>query len=397
MAARKASDEKTPTGGIAGSLFVAPARPALASVLPPSASQPFSPVVEPFILARTPEFLFVFKPAGMNSVPSGKPKSARSASAPVSEPRKEGSPENDQAACREERAGGRAGDLRSLPGDGDDLVSWLSAQLRLQGECWGGTADSGHYTEHAARAPEDVRPVPSGSDTVTEERADDYPLDYATRFRREFGMVSRLDRDTSGLILFARDFRSFVAFLRAQEAGHVTKRYRLYAVKSDAAAAVSPLPGSLPPLAQQQSLTMDSFVASIPGPGAPTEFDIVSKFRPYGKNGARVACVLPGLEGKSHRPLSKEAHSTHFDLRGSVLLPFGKSRERDVVKALELDAAIHSGFRHQIRAQMAWAGFPIVGDTTYGGHAGDRLFLESFSVEIAGDKTLSFCFNMYDI
>jgi len=220
--------------------------------------------------------------------------------------------------------------------------------------------------------------------------------EYAARFSRELGMLSRLDRETSGLILFARDFRSFVTFLQAQEAGRVIKRYRLYVSKSEAEKAESPLPGALPPRAWQQAQTMERFTSSAPG-GAVTGFDIVSKFRLYGKNGARVACVLPGFEGKSHRSLSREAHSTHFDLRGPVPVQDGTSGKSGAIEALAMDAEIRSGFRHQIRAQMAWTGFPIIGDTLYGGHTAGRLFLESFGVEMAGDTTSSFCFNMYDL
>jgi len=342
--------EKTSAIGTVDSLSPAPS---------PRALQPFGPATEPFVLAQTSEFLFVFKPAGMNSVPPGQPRGTR---------------------------------RRQTSGPGGDLVSWLSTQLRLSGQRWG-RAYPGRGDKDATPGSGDSGSATSAPGLLTGAKA----TEYAARFSRELGMLSRLDRETSGLILFARDFRSFITFLQAQEAGHVIKRYRLYVSKNEAEKAESPLPGALPPRAWQQAQTMERFTSSAPGGGAVTGFDIVSKFRLYGKNGARVACVLPGFEGKSHRPLSREAHSTHFDLRGPVPVQDGTGGKSGAIEALAMDAAIRSGFRHQIRAQMAWTGFPIIGDTIYGGHTAGRLFLESFGVEIAGDTTPSLCFNMYDL
>jgi 23S rRNA-/tRNA-specific pseudouridylate synthase len=42
---------------------------------------------------------------------------------------------------------------------------------------------------------------------------------------------------------------------------------------------------------------------------------------------------------------------------------------------LELRLALSRGFRHQIRAQLAWIGLPIAGDPLYGGAPDERLRL----------------------
>jgi 23S rRNA-/tRNA-specific pseudouridylate synthase len=44
---------------------------------------------------------------------------------------------------------------------------------------------------------------------------------------------------------------------------------------------------------------------------------------------------------------------------------------------VEIVAAIRRGFRHQIRAQLAWLGLPLVGDALYGGLAFPRLCLHA--------------------
>ena len=42
---------------------------------------------------------------------------------------------------------------------------------------------------------------------------------------------------------------------------------------------------------------------------------------------------------------------------------------------------LHSGLRHQIRAQLSHLGFPILGDTLYGGTESTRLFLHAYRYE----------------
>ena len=42
---------------------------------------------------------------------------------------------------------------------------------------------------------------------------------------------------------------------------------------------------------------------------------------------------------------------------------------------------LQSGLRHQIRAQLAALGFPILGDELYGGSRAERLFLHAWRYE----------------
>ena len=44
---------------------------------------------------------------------------------------------------------------------------------------------------------------------------------------------------------------------------------------------------------------------------------------------------------------------------------------------------ITRGFRHQIRVHMAWAGYPLAGDTLYGGDEADVFGLEAVSLTFA--------------
>lgn len=54
-----------------------------------------------------------------------------------------------------------------------------------------------------------------------------------------------------------------------------------------------------------------------------------------------------------------------------------------------VEVSLKTGLRHQIRAQLAHLGFPLVGDTFYGGPAAKRLYLHAYNYRIAvGEKDL---------
>lgn len=49
-----------------------------------------------------------------------------------------------------------------------------------------------------------------------------------------------------------------------------------------------------------------------------------------------------------------------------------------------VEVTLKTGLRHQIRVQLAMMGFPIVGDTKYGGAQDSRLYLHALSYELEG-------------
>ena len=58
-----------------------------------------------------------------------------------------------------------------------------------------------------------------------------------------------------------------------------------------------------------------------------------------------------------------------------------------------LTCTITRGFRHQIRAHLAWAGHPIVGDELYGTPDGGILMLDCFSVSFPDEDGKPFVFS----
>ena len=154
----------------------------------------------------------------------------------------------------------------------------------------------------------------------------------------EGGILHRLDRPTSGLVLAARSQSFYDKMIAEQEAGRFIKHYMARTEKSAILEGFPHFPFTLK-----------------------DGEDISSKFRKYGKGGKSVRPIDPSsyLYDKTER-----IYTTHIDrIDGSVFY-----------------LTLSRGFRHQIRAHLAWAGCPISGDTQYGGRASDDFGLEAVSI-----------------
>lgn len=158
-------------------------------------------------------------------------------------------------------------------------------------------------------------------DTLLSRTGKDFPdiLKPLTPSFWEGGTVHRLDTATSGLVLFARNKAFMDHILSEQQAGRFLKTYK----------AVCSMPSG-----------PSEFACA--APSAP--FVISSYFKAYGP-GRKM--VKP--ETKALRADSTVLYTTE-------------------VKAIEgnvFTVVIARGFRHQIRAHLAWKGFPIEGDSLY--------------------------------
>ena len=140
----------------------------------------------------------------------------------------------------------------------------------------------------------------------------------------EPGLVHRLDRETSGIVVVARTAEAF-SVLRAQfEAGEALKEYRAVC-RSNAAV------------------------------GAPMRFSVQSRFAAFGPGRRMVRVVLPDTRGaRVLREASLVVYSTeaHIDAREG--------------ERVFLSAELRVGFRHQVRAHLSHMGYPIYGDPLYG-------------------------------
>ncbi len=155
--------------------------------------------------------------------------------------------------------------------------------------------------------------------------------------------VHRLDRDTSGVVLFARDGRTTGALHACFRAHRVEKRYL---------AIVAPPP-------DEAEFTVTGGLYRLPPPStdpAPLRFGLGD--HPEGR-----------------------ASETHFSVRAATA---GRAW---------LEARPITGRTHQIRVHLAHRGCPILGDPLYGGAPAPRLWLhaEHLEIVIGGRPTALHC------
>ena len=144
----------------------------------------------------------------------------------------------------------------------------------------------------------------------------------------EYGAVHRLDTATSGLVIFARTQEAYDYLCSIQKNNLMEKTYRACVETSDR-------------------------LKGFDRPNAKT-YEIVSYFRSYG----------PG--SKEVRPIQ--------DIKRADSPVLYKTKVTDLGDNV-MQCMITRGFRHQIRAHLAWAGIPIKGDSLYG-KAGENDILE---------------------
>jgi 23S rRNA pseudouridine1911/1915/1917 synthase len=160
----------------------------------------------------------------------------------------------------------------------------------------------------------------------------------------EPGLVHRLDRDTSGIVVVARTPEAF-SVLRAQfESGEARKEYR-------------------------------AVCRSTAGPGAPQRLSVQSRFAPFGPGRRMVRVVLPETRGaRVLREASLVVYSTEARIEAR--------RGERVLLSVELRV----GFRHQVRAHLAHLGFPIYGDPLYGAPVPEgvpvRMYLHAHAISL---------------
>jgi 23S rRNA pseudouridine1911/1915/1917 synthase len=141
-----------------------------------------------------------------------------------------------------------------------------------------------------------------------------FPEQTALEPSREAGLVHRLDNDTSGVVLFARDGEALEALRRLSQSGGIAKTY----------------------LALVEGRLEGEGVISRPIAHSP-------------KNAKRMLALTPDSKSRPAKP-AETAYEALEQLDGFTLV------------RLE----IRVGQRHQIRVHLASLGHPIVGDILYG-------------------------------
>lgn len=141
----------------------------------------------------------------------------------------------------------------------------------------------------------------------------------------ECGLLHRLDTGTEGLVLVAKTQGTYDSLYRSQKDGLIVKTYRAICSR--------PSPGALP------------FNGKYPA-------RIESRFRAYGPGRKEVRPLFPGTRCYAE---AGEDYSTVIE----DVEPMPGSDD------LAIRCVLVRGYRHQIRAHLAYEGFPILGDRLY--------------------------------
>jgi 23S rRNA pseudouridine1911/1915/1917 synthase len=178
----------------------------------------------------------------------------------------------------------------------------------------------------------------------------------------EPGLVHRLDRDTSGLVVIARTAEAFDALRRMFAAGGARKDYLAACACSDDGARAGAGAGGRA------------------GGDVGRPVRIESRFAPYGR-GRRM--VRPVLGGEKSQRLLRSASTESYVTEVRVTARAGG-------RAM-LAASLTKGFRHQVRAHLAFLGFLILGDPLYGAPvpAGfmERMYLHAARISMSHPST----------
>jgi hypothetical protein len=213
--------------------------------------------------------------------------------------------------------------------------------------------------------------------------------------RGEGGLLHRLDYETSGLVLFARKATALASLLDQQARGLFYKEYVALTSPSRAglpqgSVPLRGLPSGIEPKDWSEArealdgpgLSALLGEAIFGGSGRVHDYCrkghccVGSAFRPFGPKGARVACLAPDeASGNDIYQSDILGCSASFCIRGGT------------PKGVELRVGLARGFRHQIRAQLAWIGLPIRGDPLYGGETDERLRLYAVRLSFAHPET----------
>jgi 23S rRNA pseudouridine1911/1915/1917 synthase len=164
------------------------------------------------------------------------------------------------------------------------------------------------------------------------------------------GAIYRLDRETSGLLLFARTNEALDFYRRLWKTEHVQKTY--------------------------QALVTNPLLKTLPIPHL-ISFPIGRSEKSKGKS----------IAIRSDADLKK--------IRGSLLGARTKILRTESGESAErLTIQIETGAPHQIRCHLSAIGSPILGDTLYGGQAAPRLYLHCAEISLPDlsdhEKTLVF-------
>lgn len=180
----------------------------------------------------------------------------------------------------------------------------------------------------------------------------------------EHGLLHRIDTETEGLVLIAKNQEFYDFMQEEQKEGRFIKTYN--------AECISILEkenkDGYPPL--QKDVKSDLLEGKV--------IEISSFFRNFGKGNKEVRPVT-NFSGKS--ALKKIGKQKEYSTQLKLV---SKKSEK-----FYFECKITSGFRHQVRSHLAWICFPIIGDNLYNPlyKENEKLKFKATGLEFENKKT----------
>jgi len=160
-------------------------------------------------------------------------------------------------------------------------------------------------------------------------------------------LMHRLDYETHGLVLFAKNQKSYIFFKDLQDRGEFVKEYSAVCTalctENDSQAGFPPSPDCS--LAAAHPLTLMSY------------------FRPYGPGRKLVRPVI-----NIGSVPNKEVVKDNGGFYRTEILNIQKIKGKDI-----FTVQIKRGFRHQIRCHLRWIGYPIFNDPLYNSASAEQV------------------------
>jgi len=179
---------------------------------------------------------------------------------------------------------------------------------------------------------------------------------YAASNLHVFDVMHRLDYETHGLVLFAKNETSYNFFIAAQDRGEFIKEYSAVCCM-DHNLAHNNFSNNNSSINSRDFHDVTVTAAGFPESPAfnfeslhKKPFFIESFFRPYGQGRKLVRPVID--DSKKHKEIAKD--------KGG----FYKTEISNINDNI-FTVRIKRGFRHQIRCHLCWIGYPIVNDPLY--------------------------------
>ncbi len=154
----------------------------------------------------------------------------------------------------------------------------------------------------------------------------------------ERGLVHRLDTATEGLVLLAKRQSCYDSLRESQKNGLIVKKYVAFCSRN--ADGRFPIAEKLP-------------------------FTIESEFRAWGPGRKEVRPVFPGDRGYSGTERAYKTIIVDMNESSGATEQIKDSGFDYLGPVISVTCCLIAGFRHQIRAHLAFSGFPIMGDPIY--------------------------------